>query len=552
MENSRDHHGSHWGNSQGTQPTSNFVKPMLTDLYQLTMAYCYWKQGRENEAAVFDIFFRKCPFAGEFTASIGYCKQIFAGLEECIRFLLSFKFTDEDISFLREIIQAEDGFFQWLRETDTSNIRVYAVKEGNVTFPTVPLLRIEGPLAVSQLLETTLLNLINYASLVATNAARFRLAVGTRSLLEFGLRRAQGPDGGLSASRYTYLGGFDATSNVLASQLFGIPCSGTHAHSFVQTFTDLSQLTTTKLRDTNHIEREFVQLVLDTRDKLGYTTNQGELSAFIAYAQCFPSKFLVLVDTYDTIGSGVPNFICVALSLLAFGYKPIGIRLDSGDLSYLSKASRKEINRIAQLTGESKLKEVKIAASNDINEATLLSLQQQGHEIDIFGIGTHLVTCQQQPALGCVYKLVEINQQPRIKVSEDISKITIPCAKNAYRLYGKEGYPLVDLLMLATEEPPKVGDKILCRHPYVERKRCIIVPSRIEPLLQLVWNGKLLKSFVTPLSETREYAKQQLYSLREDHLRFLNPTPYKVSVSQTLFDFIHRLWLEETPVPELV
>jgi len=460
------------------KPTNHFVNALLTDLYQLTMAYCYWKQGRHEDQAVFDLFFRKCPFDGEFA--------IFAGLEECLRFLASFHFTDSDIQFLATVIHAEKEFFDWLRNLDVSKVSVYALSEGSVTFPLVPLLRVQGPLAVCQLLETTLLNLINYASLVATNAARFRLAVGDKSLLEFGLRRAQGPDGGVSASRYTYLGGFDATSNVLASKLFSIPCSGTIAHSFVQTFHDCSQLATTKLVDSNKNEREFVQCVMETRERLGYNTNQGELAAFISYAQCFPDRFLVLVDTYDTLSSGVPNFICVALCLLDFGYKPLGIRLDSGDLSYLSKAARKEISRIAQLTGKVELNQVKIAASNDLNETTLLSLHQQGHEIDIFGIGTHLVTCQQQPALGCVYKLVEINGQPRIKVSEDISKLTIPCAKKAYRLYGKEGYPLVDLLTLETEEAPKVGDKILCRHPYVERKRCIIVPTRIEPLLKLV------------------------------------------------------------------
>ncbi|GJQ15374.1 hypothetical protein GpartN1_g7165.t1 [Galdieria partita] len=526
------------------QPTNHFVNALLTDLYQLTMAYCYWKQGRHKDQAVFDLFFRKCPFDGEFA--------IFAGLEECIRFLATFRFTESDIQFLKNVIQAEEEFFNWLRYLDASQVVVYGVSEGSVVFPLVPLLRVEGPLAVCQLLETTLLNLINYASLVATNAARFRLAVGEKSLLEFGLRRAQGPDGGMSASRYTYLGGFDATSNVLASKLFAIPCSGTHAHSFVQTFSDCSQLVTTKLLDSNRNEREFVQLVLETREKLGYSTNQGELAAFISYAQCFPDKFLVLVDTYDTLSSGVPNFICVALCLLDFGYKPLGIRLDSGDLSYLSKAARREISRISRLTGNNELNQVKIAASNDLNEATLLSLQQQGHEIDVFGIGTHLVTCQQQPALGCVYKLVEINRQPRIKVSEDISKLTIPCSKNAYRLYGKEGYPLVDLLTLETEEAPKVGDKILCRHPYVERKRCLIVPTRIEPLLKLVWNGKPIEPYLYSLSQIRDFCKQEMSCLREDHRRFLNPTPYKVSVSQTLFDFIHRLWLEETPIPELI
>ncbi|EQC41969.1 nicotinate phosphoribosyltransferase [Saprolegnia diclina VS20] len=394
----------------GAKPTNALVTPLLTDLYQITMAYAYWKVGRHTEDATFDLFFRKNPFKGEFT--------VFAGLEEVLFFLNAFKFTESDVAYLRDVMPqgTEAGFFDWLLSLDCSNVKIYALKEGTIAFPRIPVLRIEGHLGITQLLETGLLNLLNYASLIATNAARFIKAAGKdKTLLEFGLRRAQGPDGGISASRYSYMAGFHGTSNVLAGKLFGIPIKGTHAHAFVQAHRSLDDVKQTMLNGV-----DFKALTLQYRAKLNAdNTNDGELAAFISYALAFPQAFLALVDTYETLSSGVPNFLAVALALHDLGYKAQGIRLDSGDLAYLSKEARRHFKAAAAKFNLPDFANFNIVASNDINEAVLNSLNDQGHEIDSFGIGTHLVTCQAQPALGMVYKLVEIGGQARIKLSQE-------------------------------------------------------------------------------------------------------------------------------------
>ncbi|XP_022775184.1 nicotinate phosphoribosyltransferase 2-like isoform X2 [Durio zibethinus] len=506
-------------------PTNPMVTPLLTDLYQFTMAYAYWKAGKHNERAVFDLYFRKNPFGGEFT--------VFAGLEECIKLIANFKLTEEEISFICQSLpgSCEEGFFNYLREIDCSDVEVYAISEGTVVFPKVPLLRVEGPVAVVQLLETPVLNLVNFASLVATNAARHRLVAGkSKMLLEFGLRRAQGPDGAIGASKYCYIGGFDATSNVAAGRLFGIPLRGTHSHAFVSSFTWSKSLS-----------------------GIFGETNQSELAAFMSYALAFPSNFLALVDTYDVMRSGVPNFCAVALALRDLGYKAVGIRLDSGDLAYLSGEARKIFHTIEKEFGVPGFGKTSITASNDLNEETLDALNKQGHEVDCFGIGTYLVTCYAQAALGCVFKLVEINNQPRIKLSEDVSKVSIPCKKRCYRLYGKEGYSLVDIMTGENEPCPKVGERILCRHPFSESKRAYVVPKRVEELLKCYWPGKSdkVREELPALDDIRDHCIKQLEQMRPDHIRRLNPTPYKVSVSAKLYDFIHFLWLNEAPVGEL-
>nr|GMC62824.1 nicotinate phosphoribosyltransferase 2-like [Ipomoea batatas] len=396
-------------------PTNPMVTPLLTDLYQFTMAYAYWKAGKHNERAV-----------------------------------------EDDIAFLQQSLPSscEDGFFEYLRSIDLSDVEIYSISEGSVVFPKVPLMRVEGPVAVAQLLETPFVNRINYASLVTTNAARHRFVAGKEKLLlEFGLRRAQGPDGGIGASKYCYMGGFDATS------------------------------------------------------------------------------FLALVDTYDVIRSGVPNFCAVALALNDLGYKAIGIRLDSGDLAYQSCEARKFFCAIEKEFGVPGFGKMSITASNDLNEETLDALNKQGHEVDAFGIGTHLVTCYAQAALG----------------------VSIPCKKRRYRLYGKEGYPLVDIMTGENEPPPKVGERILCRHPFSESKRAYVVPQRVEELLKCYWPGSSDKTreVLPPLKQIRERCIEHLSQMRPDHMRWLNPTPYKVSVSAKLYDFIHFLWLNEAPVGEL-
>jgi nicotinate phosphoribosyltransferase len=582
------------------KPTNSLVNAMLTDLYQLTMAYGYWKSGIHEQKAVFDLFFRKNPFGGEYT--------LFAGLEEVLRYISHFSFSDDDIRYLRdgffhsrdalaEAFEAglEDGyvrksgqafqqrqwddrgrecwidveppasgsrvepilkgcdpaFFEWLRFIDCSEVKVYAPREGTAVFPRVPLLRVEGPLAIVQLLETTLLNLVNYACLVATKAARLRLEAGDdKRLLEFGLRRAQGPDGAFSASRYTYIGGFDSTSNVLAGKLLGIPVSGTHAHSFVSSFSSIEGLKERTLADTGGALHDFAERALLYRERSGFgETNEGELAAFISYARAFPDTFLALVDTYDTLKSGVPNFLSVALALMDLGYKPRGVRIDSGDLAYYSKQTRELFRKTGEIHGRD-LGSFVIVASNDINEATLASLNTQGHEINVFGIGTHLVTCYEQPALGGVYKLVLIDGRPRMKLSQDVSKVTIPGRKDTYRLIGKEGYPVLDLMVQADEAAPLEGERILCRHPFDEKKRVYVVPQKVMPLYRCIWEGKRTMP-PDPLNDIRTYARGQVRMMREDHLRLVNPAPYKVSVSDRLYHFIHDLWLKEAPITEL-
>ncbi|KAI5588757.1 hypothetical protein POPTR_005G139800v4 [Populus trichocarpa] len=540
-------------------PTNPMVTPLLTDLYQFTMAYAYWKANKHQERAVFDLYFRKNPFGGEYT--------VFAGLEECIRLIANFKFTEDEISFIRESLpgSCEDGFFDYLRGLDCSEVEVYSIAEGSVVFPKVPLLRIEGPIAVAQLLETPLVNLVNYASLVATNAARHRFVAGkSKMLLEFGLRRAQGPDGGISASKYCYLGGFDATSNVAAGRLFGIPLRGTHSHAFVSSYMSPDEIIDKSLRsaDGSSSCEDLVSLAQTWLSKIQWSsslrgifgeTNQSELAAFTSYALAFPISFLALVDTYDVMRSGIPNFCAVALALNDLGYKAVGIRLDSGDLAYLSCEARKFFRAIEKEFGVPGFGKMSITASNDLNEETLDALNKQGHEVDAYGIGTYLVTCYAQAALGCVFKLVEINNQPRIKLSEDVSKVSIPCKKRSYRLYGREGYPLVDIMTGENEPSPKVGERILCRHPFNESKRAYVVPQQVEELLKCYWPGSSDKprEDLPPLKDIRDRCIKQLEIMRPDHMRRLNPTPYKVSVSAKLYDFIHFLWLNEAPVGEL-
>lgn len=518
-------------------PTCHLVNPLLTDMYQISMCYAYFRSKRHLTHAVFDLFFRKNPFGGEYT--------IFAGLSEVISFLNAYKFTDTHIDYLKkQMPEASEEFFEYLRSLDCSQVTVHAFKEGSVVFPREPLLRVEGPIGICQLLETTLLCIVNFASLVATNAARMRLAVGpNKTLLEFGLRRSQGPDGGVSASRYSYVGGFDGTSNALAGMLFGMKVGGTHAHSFVQSFSCIEDLTSREIEspDGTGPPIDIVSIVLKYRAQLNWAhTNTGELAAFIAYAQAFPSAFLALVDTYDTLVSGIPNFILCALAMYEIGHKPLGIRLDSGDLAYLSQEARKMFRAIEERFQIPRMaSSLKIVASNDIGEETLYSLNQQGHSIDTFGIGTNLVTCQDQPALGCVYKLVEFDSNPRIKLSQEIKKVSIPGKKVLFRLHGRAGFPLVDL-MLTEEEihkygEPRAGQRLTCRHPLDPTQRVVCVPARVVRLLQKYWDkGPTCEP--ESIAEVRSAALRELNSLRHDHVRFLNPTPYKVSLSEHLFE----------------
>eukprot|EP00602_Paraphysomonas_sp_CaronLab_P001175 CAMPEP_0185020246 /NCGR_PEP_ID=MMETSP1103-20130426/2846_1 /TAXON_ID=36769 /ORGANISM="Paraphysomonas bandaiensis, Strain Caron Lab Isolate" /LENGTH=515 /DNA_ID=CAMNT_0027551027 /DNA_START=102 /DNA_END=1649 /DNA_ORIENTATION=- len=514
------------------------------------MAYAYWKGDRANDHAVFDLFYRKPPFKGE------YC--VFAGLEEVLRFVETYKFLPSHVEYLKDLMPAcEDAFFDWMMNIDCRDVKIYAMDEGMVAFPREPLIRVEGPLAIVQLLETTLLNLVNFPSLITTNAARMRQAAGEKKkLLEFGLRRAQGPDGAMSASKYSYIGGFDGTSNVLSGMLTGIPVKGTHAHSFVMSYSGFSDLSRTTISNAVGKQVEFLELVKNKRKALGSTDkpNDGELAAFVSYAQSFPKGFLALVDTYDTLMSGVPNFLAVGWALHDLGFQPLGIRLDSGDLAYLSMEARRMFREADRIIGENIFETCSIIASNDINEDVLLSLGRCENEIDVFAIGTNLVTCQSQPALGCVFKLVELNGQPRIKLSQEVEKTVIPGRKDVYRLTGPlSPCPLIDLIQLSSEEPPKSGQRILCRHPFQENKRAHIVPAQVTPLLSLKWDGQNGGRQERPqcVETLRTRVVQQIRSLRADHLRPLNPTPYKVSLNSSLYDFMHQLWMSEAPISDL-
>ena len=522
------------------EPYNAYIRPLLTDHYQITMAYSYWKNGCHMDPAVFEAFFRKCPFKGEYA--------VFAGVDEVQRFLKEFRFTREEVDFLRSVLPAgsDEGFFQWLSTVDASALQVFAIPAGTLCFPKIPVIRVTGPLAIAQLCETTILNLVNFSSLVATNASRFVRAAGEeKHMVEFGLRRAQGPDGAMTASKYCYLGGFHATSNVLAGMKYGIQVSGTHAHAYVSSYINEEDLKSRTLGDIDlmTVSRQY-------RDEMGVQANDGELVAFVSYALAFPTQFLALVDTYDTINSGIPNFLCVALALNQAGYQAMGIRLDSGDLSFISTQARAMFRAAAERYSLPYLANMTIVASNEINEKVLLSLREQGHEIDMFGVGTHLVTCQSQPALGMVYKLVEIRGHPRIKLSDEKEKITIPGKKLPYRLFGQNNVPLLDLLVRDTDPVPQPGERILARHPFDETKRVYVTAVHIEQLSQLIWDHGTALPLPT-LEESRNRVKAQMSCMRPDFTRLLNPTPYKVSVTDGLFRYLADLWQKELPIREL-
>jgi len=529
------------------KPTNPLVDPLLTDFYEYSMAYAWWLNGTHEEPAVVDVHFRRNPFDGGFT--------VFAGVEEVLRLVCDYHFTDDQIAVVRRFMpeDAQSGFFDWLKTVDCSRVRIRSLREGSLAFPRVPLFIVEGPIAVVQLLEAPILALINYPSVVATSAARIRLAAGwDKTLIEFGLRRAPGPDGGISASRYSYIGGFNSTSNVKAAQLFpGLRPSGTHAHSWVQSYLGLGEVKRRDITGPDGRIHDLVELSLQYREELGGNhTNEGELASFIAYARAYPRGFLALVDTYDTLKSGVPNFLSVALALNHVGYRPVGIRIDSGDLAFLSRRARQLFREVSEQF-EVDFGKLTIVASNDIDEQTLLALGQQGHEIDSFGIGTRLVTAGGE-ALGGVYKLTVASGVPRIKVSGDSAKITLPGKKRAFRLYaGESPLAVVDLLTLADEAAPEPGQRVLCRHPFDETKRLIVIPSRVEELYEVIWDGKPNLEIVRPLNETRQYVLDQLAGFRQDHLRPVNPTPYKVSVSAKLYDFLHSLMASEVPIAEI-
>lgn len=452
---------------------------LYTDFYELTMAQGYFYCGKKNDKVTFNYFFRTSPFKGGFT--------VFAGLEDFLDLLEKFTFSDSDISYLKEQGFRPD-FLNYLKKFQfTGNI--LSVKEGEIVFPNEPILQVEGNVIECQLIESLLLNILNFESLIATKAFRIKLVAGDRIFTDFGLRRAQG-FGALHASRAAIIGGASSTSNVLAGKIYGIPVSGTQAHSWIQSF--------------------------DT-----------ELEAFRTYANAHPENTILLVDTYDTLKSGVPNAIKVGKEMEEKGERMKAIRLDSGDLAYLSKRCRKMLD----LAG---LNYVKIIASNQLNEHVIKSLlKDQNAQIDAFGIGTELITGKSDAALDGVYKLTEINGHPKMKISENIEKVTLPGKKQLYRCLDDEGYFYRDAVALA-EETEK--DLKTIYHPIYPERFTQIEKCTKQPLLQFaVKKGENVVDKITP-SEIHNYLLSRSSLLPDEHKRFISPHIYKVGITQKLME----------------
>lgn len=464
------------------QETSLLERPALyTDFYELTMAQGYFLSGRQDEQASFDYFFREVPFDG------GYV--IFAGLSDLLKTLQNFRFHDDEIAYL-----AEQGFRQefltYLRNFEF-NGTIYAAKEGEIVFPREPLIRLEGTIIETQILETLLLNIVNFESLIATKASRMKYAAGDRKVLDFGLRRAQGL-GGIQASKAAYIGGVEATSNVYSSFKDNIPASGTMAHSWIQSFDD-------------------------------------ELTAFRKYAEYYPDDCILLVDTYDTLNIGIPNAITVAKELEERGHRLKGIRLDSGDLAYFSRQARKQLD-------EAGLEYVKIAASNQLDERLIKSLISQEAPIDVFGVGTRLVTGQDSPALDGVYKLSSVNNEPKLKISENIEKITLPGSKEVIRYSGDNGTFYGDGIVLKEEQ-----DVDTIYHPHYPAKHAAVTSFNAELLLHEVVNNGTLTVEIPPPKQSAQYAQKRLQNLNPEHKRFDNPHIYKVGISKKLMNLRDEL-----------
>jgi nicotinate phosphoribosyltransferase len=453
-----------------------------TDQYQLSMALVYFKQGMAEDKAVFDYFFRKLPFGG------GYA--IFAGLDDLLDILGDLRFDDKDLSFLKEN-GFPDDFLDYLKEFRFRG-NVFSSREGDIVFPARPVLQVEAGMLEAQVIETLLLNILNFQTLVATKASRMRIVAGDRMLVDFGLRRAQGP-GGYYAARAAITGGFDATSNVRAGRDFDIPISGTMAHSLVQSYED-------------------------------------ELEAFREFARVHPGNCVLLVDTYDTLESGIPNAIRVGREMEKRGERLKGIRLDSGDLAYLAKEARKRFD-------EAGLDYVKIAASNQLDEHVIKSLNDQHAPIDLFGVGTSLVTGRPDAALDGVYKLSWANGKPRIKLSESIAKITLPHRKQVYRLANdRDEWIGADAVALADE-----GDFSKIHSPFEPGKSMKTDDLKKIPLLEKVMeNGKRTREKI-PLGEISAHRQQRMDKLPPEYKRFVYPHIYKVGISDKLKDERDRL-----------
>uniref|UniRef100_K7FQU5 Nicotinate phosphoribosyltransferase n=1 Tax=Pelodiscus sinensis TaxID=13735 RepID=K7FQU5_PELSI len=463
-----------------------------------------------------------------------------------------------EIEYLQSVLPStmEEAFFDYLRTVDASEVTVSSVPEGSVVFARVPLLQVKGPLLVVQLLETTLLCLVNYASLVATNAARFRMLAGPdKKLMEMGLRRAQGPDGGLSASKYSYVGGFDSTSNVLAGKLFGIPVGGTVAHSYIMSFASLEEVQprvrgpASGLHARLMCAMEIQRWVLRTGRGLGHLEvclyrpyRKGEAGSDPGGCLIVPRRlFQGLLDAYCVMGSGVPNFCAVALALNQLGYRAAGVRVDSGDLGQQSRAIRRVLQTCGAAFQVPWLATIPIAVSSDVSERSLQELMQEGNEIDMVGIGTNLVTCPLQPSLGCVYKLVQVNGRPTLKLTEEEEKMTVPGSKAVYRLRDAAGLAFMDLMALETEPPPQAGREVSVRLLGWHEEARRVTPMAVETLHRTYFKDGQVCQALPSLLEIKSHVRASLSTLSPVHKRLQEPEPYQVAVTEKLHFLLNDL-----------
>lgn len=463
---------------------------LFTDFYELTMAQGYLKQ-HMNHPAVFDMFFRRQPFDGGFA--------VFAGIEPLIDMLTSFSFSEDDIAYLDSLGIFETVFLDYLKNFRFSG-DLYAVKEGSLVFPSEPLVRVHANLIEAQIIEGLILNTINFQSLIATKTARVWLASKKGSIMEFGLRRAQGYDGAMSASRAAYIGGASGTSNTLAGKRFGIPVMGTMAHSWIMSF-------------------------------------PSELDAFNAYADLYPSSAVFLIDTYDSLKSGIKNALIAGAKLAAKGYN-FGVRLDSGDIQYLSGEVRKILDKAGFC-------QARISVSNELNEKIIETLVAGGAPIDSWGVGTHMVTGGKDSSFTGVYKLAARKSSdtsgfiPAMKFSDNPEKTTNPGIKNVWRLYDENGMMKADVMALESESIT-AGNESRFYHPSVDYRRFSFAPARTEALLEKrLENGAAVgvqKSETERLNASRRRMQSQLEHLDITYQRILNPHIYKVSISEKLKD----------------
>lgn len=458
-----------------------------TDLYQINMLKTYWDQGMHQRHAVFEAYFRKNPFENGFA--------MFAGLERLVHYLSSLRFTESDLEYLRSLKLYSEEFINYLAEFRfTCTVR--SMVEGELCFANEPLVQVEGPLGQCQLVETALLNIINYQTLIATKAARISTVIGEGDKLsEFGTRRAQEMDAAIWGTRAAYIGGFDSTSNVRAGKLFGVPVSGTHAHSLVQAYRD-------------------------------------EYAAFKAYAETH-KDVVFLVDTYDTLRSGVPTAIRVAKEM---GDKInfLGVRIDSGDMAYQSKKIREQLD-------EAGFPDAHIIASNDLDEKTILNLRMQGAKINDWGVGTKIITAFDQPALGAVYKLVSIESSegdmlPTMKMSSNASKMSTPGVKQVWRITrNRDGKSEGDYVTLMEERPDQL-DSLFMFHPVHTYINKTVEDFTARPLLIEIFNEGELVYELPELEAIKAHANQSVEKLWDEYKRILNPEQYPVDLSQMLYD----------------